>query len=136
MEAEIVPGSPPVIPTRPADPLWIAPKGKKGVRPTKQQYADSMGIDVTAYNQITALAKVTVESSAENLLSIRRWSYISRHDKLAYINTLHEQINALRRSDIDVVRARCNDKNILNHFGQEGWQRGRLWRRKMERKNK
>ncbi|KAF8420857.1 hypothetical protein EV426DRAFT_576139 [Tirmania nivea] len=117
------------VPQPPA-PLWVPPRGKNRLAPTKQEYSDSMGIDVTAYSEIAALAKLTVQTSGQNLLDIDRWSFISAHDKSAYLDALQQQINALKRSDIDIVRARCKDQNILDHFAQEGWQRGRIARRR------
>ena len=65
MEPEILPTSPkesaPVVPDAvgPAEfPLgtrvkpWVAPTGTNGVPPTNQQYADSMGIDISAHKEI------------------------------------------------------------------------------------
>ncbi|KAF8445358.1 hypothetical protein BGX38DRAFT_678953 [Terfezia claveryi] len=33
-------------------PLWVAPRGKNRLAPTKKEYSDSMGIDITAYSEI------------------------------------------------------------------------------------
>ncbi|RPB28037.1 hypothetical protein L211DRAFT_480801 [Terfezia boudieri ATCC MYA-4762] len=90
---QIMESSHPTDVPQPPAPLWVAPRGKNRVAPTKKEYSDSMGIDVTAYSEI---AKHPLKIYSTLIGGLSYPHMINRHTLMLFNNkSMHSSVQTL-----------------------------------------